>query len=368
MGWESLPADLAAVVAGRISGHADYIRFRAVCSAWRSATAGRPDHLPRQLPFLLLPGKTFTFRSPSENRSYFIPFPTGAHCQILGSSHGWLFLMGPTTNLWLLNPFARSMISLPPVVEMPNLFELVTPSDVEKYRAAMDRRGNRPTLGFWKYLVHKGKLCWDKSSSSGLWVVVAFPKSGLALYRPGDKTWSHAGRYWRFADAELHNGQLYAITLGGILSTIDVSSSSFNETVLVSSPPFPNSQNLSFHLVSSKDLLLVVRTLSGRTTTGLEVFKLNSGELGWTPVTKLSTEVVFLGGGSSAAVPAMGLEGFEGNCVWFIEEGGEEEEEEEEELMCYGLESGEINRAGFGEGERMIGCWPSSAWVIPCLW
>lgn len=178
--WEYLPTDLIISISTCIARNADYIRFRATCSSWRSATDNRPHHLPRQIPFLLLPGETFTFYSPSENRSYLIPFPNGTQYHFLGSSHGWLFLMGPTTSLFLLNPFARSMIALPPVVEIPNLFDQVTPTDVERYRGFMDRGDRLSTIGFWKYLLHKGKLCLDRGST-GFWIAVAFLKSGQRI-------------------------------------------------------------------------------------------------------------------------------------------------------------------------------------------
>lgn len=72
------------------------------------------------------------------------------------------------------------MIALPPVVEIPNLFDQVTPTDVERYRAFMGRGDRTSTVGFWKYLLHKGKLCLDRGST-GFWIAVAFLKSGQIM-------------------------------------------------------------------------------------------------------------------------------------------------------------------------------------------
>ncbi|KAJ4781750.1 F-box protein SKIP23 [Rhynchospora pubera] len=369
--WEDLPTDLIITISTHITRNADYIRFRAACSSWRSATDARPHHLPRQIPFLLLSGDAFTFYSPTEDRSYFVPFPSGSHYHFLGSSHGWLFLVGPTTSLILLNPFARTMITLPPVVEIPNLFDQVTPNDVERYRASMSRGDGAVTVGFWKYLLNKGKLCLD-SGSPGFWIAVAFLKSGLAFYRAGDKTWSHAGRYWQFADAELYNGKLYAITRGGILSTIDVAGS-FKEAVVVSSSPLSFSQDISFYLVASApDLLLVVRKHSDtdgyRKTVGFEVFKLENGDQGWTRVDKLGDRIIFLERGTSVSLPASGLEGCERGCIYFTQGYEPYEEDKGMEIGCYALEGNYTRHLLCCHPDAKSTCWVAPKWITPCLW
>nr|CAD1838463.1 unnamed protein product [Ananas comosus var. bracteatus] len=316
MGWCDLPADVLQLIAARITLHADYIRFRAVCSSWRSAVSSRPCHLPPQLPFLMLPARddpsggsgARNFYSLTEHRTYRLEFPTHKHC--LGSSYGWLVLLGPSTALSLLNPFTGSQLRLPPATQIPHLSDTVTAADVKSRLSEFSgERAKSTSAGFWQHLIRKAKLCRQRSSSSSssskeqCVVVVAFPKAGLAFWQRGRKAWTHAGRYWQFVDVEFYKGKLYAITRGGILSTIEIDTS-VKETVIISSPPFSYNGSSSVYLAESAEGLLLVVRKHG-----------DDGGAG-----SIGDRILIVERGTSMSLPASGLAGCKGNRIYFTDE------------------------------------------------
>ncbi|KAJ1702722.1 hypothetical protein LUZ63_002501 [Rhynchospora breviuscula] len=56
--WSLLAPELLEAIVEKVTSLADYIRFRAVCHPWCSASSPRPHHLPIQIPWLMLPYKT----------------------------------------------------------------------------------------------------------------------------------------------------------------------------------------------------------------------------------------------------------------------------------------------------------------------
>ncbi|XP_072960189.1 F-box protein SKIP23-like [Typha angustifolia] len=375
MDWSLLPEDLLHLVAGRIVIHADYIRFRAVCTSWHFAVSPRPRHLPPQLPFLIFPENSDTVHnlySITENKIYNLKFPD--HHHFLGSSHGWLILQGPSTALSLLNPFTRSKVHLPPATAIPNLFDTVSPADIQRYSDSFEHRKQSTSAGFWSYFIRKAKLCRDESSV-GQFVSIVFPKAGLALWRPGCESWIHAGRYWTFADAEFYKGQLFAITCGGILSTIDFSSP-IKERVLVSSPPFAYHDNTVYLVDSGEELMLVVRKyingdLCHRRTHQFEVFmlELDVRESRWSRMESLGDKILFVERGSSISLPAAGLEGCKGNCIYFSDDYDVylKDHVKTPDVGVFSMEDGNVQQLEcYTPGTKS---WrPFPTWIVPYLW
>ena len=121
-GWSDLPADLLESVLGRLPVP-DRLRFPAVCTAWRSASAAGATRVHAMedvpSPWLMLPFNptaggqrrdTFSearFLSLSDGRTYAIPQPSPAVSDRLcvGSSpDGWLVTADADSVLHLLNP------------------------------------------------------------------------------------------------------------------------------------------------------------------------------------------------------------------------------------------------------------------------
>ncbi|KAJ3706863.1 hypothetical protein LUZ61_010568 [Rhynchospora tenuis] len=124
--WCLLPPELLQFIAEKASSLGDYIRFRAVCHPWRSASSPRPRRLPIQVPWLMLPYNSYgigdstrLFYDLSASKIHRIDLPETRGAQVCGSSYGWLILHnGKVTSLF--NPITRATISLPPYTAPPS--------------------------------------------------------------------------------------------------------------------------------------------------------------------------------------------------------------------------------------------------------
>ncbi|KAJ3706862.1 hypothetical protein LUZ61_010567 [Rhynchospora tenuis] len=124
--WSLLPPELLEAIAEKVTSLGDYIRFRAVCHPWRSASSLRPRHLPIQLPWLMLPYRLDglddyirLFYDLSTSKIHRLHLPETRGAKVCGSSHGWLILhKGMVTSLF--NPITRATISLPPYTAIPS--------------------------------------------------------------------------------------------------------------------------------------------------------------------------------------------------------------------------------------------------------
>ncbi|KAF3336625.1 F-box protein [Carex littledalei] len=120
--WAHLPLAAVYLISEKVNCITDYVRFRAVCSPWRSASLPKPRHLPHQLPWLMIPslkdlredGGVHLFYDlwQSKMRKIHLPETIGKKC--CASYRGWLLLMAPQgTELFLLNPLTRARVQLP---------------------------------------------------------------------------------------------------------------------------------------------------------------------------------------------------------------------------------------------------------------
>ncbi|KAJ3709318.1 hypothetical protein LUZ61_013023 [Rhynchospora tenuis] len=111
MSWSELLSELLAAIAEKLTDLGDYLRFRCVCSKWRSATHSL--HAPKiKIPWLILPSNPSSslrhFYSFSEDRFYRFQVPDCARGSNLlcGSASGWLLASRiDNSYLHLINPF-----------------------------------------------------------------------------------------------------------------------------------------------------------------------------------------------------------------------------------------------------------------------
>ncbi|KAJ3686490.1 hypothetical protein LUZ61_015654 [Rhynchospora tenuis] len=118
--WACLPSEMLNLVAKCLNESSDFVRFRAICHAWRSSTP--ITDLPSQFPWILdnpysSPDTNLRFYSPSINKTYTIPAPRSLDKKILSGppSHGY---MATLSHEWfypisLLNPLTNHEIYLP---------------------------------------------------------------------------------------------------------------------------------------------------------------------------------------------------------------------------------------------------------------
>ncbi|XP_038716358.1 F-box protein SKIP23-like [Tripterygium wilfordii] len=114
--WTRLPVELIEKISESLTIYADYVRFRVVCRTWQTSLPKTPNHLPPQLPWLMVPNAIpdrpcHVFLDLLINKFYFIYLPETSyrkrHC---GSSHGWLIIMDETPNVLVVNPLNRAKL------------------------------------------------------------------------------------------------------------------------------------------------------------------------------------------------------------------------------------------------------------------
>ncbi|KAF3325290.1 F-box protein [Carex littledalei] len=101
----------------KIKSITDYVRFRAVCSPWRSASVAKPRHLPFQPPWLMYPAyknEIQLFYDLWQDKIHKIPLPETVGELCCASYRGWFMLVAcDHTELFLLNPLTRARVELP---------------------------------------------------------------------------------------------------------------------------------------------------------------------------------------------------------------------------------------------------------------
>ncbi|KAJ4802646.1 F-box family protein [Rhynchospora pubera] len=127
--WANIPVDIVGLISEKVKSITDYVRFRAVCSPWRSASLSQPRHVLPQLPWLMIPYMPFPERLPldkkddgvrlfydhreSKMRKLHLPETIGMMC--CASYRGWLLLVAREgKEVFLLNPLTRARVQLPP--------------------------------------------------------------------------------------------------------------------------------------------------------------------------------------------------------------------------------------------------------------
>ncbi|KAJ1693698.1 hypothetical protein LUZ63_010396 [Rhynchospora breviuscula] len=121
--WAYLPQEIVHLISEKVKSIVDYVRFRAVCCSWRSASLPKPRHLPPQLPWLLIAyepqseddkdKETRLFYDLWESKMHKLHPPEISHMNCYASYRGWVmfvscngdFFWGPTGPNCLITVF-----------------------------------------------------------------------------------------------------------------------------------------------------------------------------------------------------------------------------------------------------------------------
>ncbi|KAH0711775.1 hypothetical protein KY289_007734 [Solanum tuberosum] len=153
--WCDLPIELVERISKFVNSHIDILRFRAVCSSWRSAFSPNfkipKSQFPIKLPFpndLFWPYNDISHCNLIESTVYLLQLPhpphTGWLVKILKTSHGKLKILNPLTN--------RVIGDLPD--QKLNLLDIrVSQSEDEKWTTLKD-----PTSKIVDISVYKGNF------------------------------------------------------------------------------------------------------------------------------------------------------------------------------------------------------------------
>ncbi|KAJ3701037.1 hypothetical protein LUZ61_004742 [Rhynchospora tenuis] len=225
--WAYIPPEIVHLISQKVKSITDYVRFRAVCSPWRSASLPKPHNLPPQLPWLMIPyypHKKFV----SEDRFFFdlwegkmrkLHLPETRDMLCCASYRGWLLLAAHPngTEVCLLNPLTRARIQLPP------------------FTASVKHFGDDPDnffvrVNFVSYMdgIEVGKVSFSTDLTDpnclimlNCKITVFNMKCGVIFVcRVGDPCWtsvnSSLNSSLEFPDAMYHNGRFYLLYKEGI--------------------------------------------------------------------------------------------------------------------------------------------------------
>uniref|UniRef100_A0A0E0KK09 KIB1-4 beta-propeller domain-containing protein n=1 Tax=Oryza punctata TaxID=4537 RepID=A0A0E0KK09_ORYPU len=262
--WSNLADGPAGLIAERVLADdvADYVRFRAVCTAWRQCSTHPRQH--DSLDTRFHPRRWFMLREKpnlaAPHRRRFINVATGqcvemdlpeidGHCSFGPTAEGLLVLVHNHTLLVrLLNPFTRHL------TELPSLATLL--------------HRNRFKKCYARDLSTNGHLSVDGAGLAGEGAVALYLSSTrmLAVAKPGDERWTLVNRGTRFVSSLSFAGRFYCISdTADAVMTVKTSENQPPRLVAAAqlSMRYSSIMTDTLHLVENGgELMLVHRTLS----------------------------------------------------------------------------------------------------------
>lgn len=201
----------------------------------------------------------------------------------------------------------------------------------------------------------------------------------LAYCKNGDQSWRMIERARTFCeDVVCISGLFYAVNQAGQIAVCDVSGDypivSFIET------PSQSGADMQYLVGSGDDLLLVTRHLdvcSGYgygllpvlRTKSFAVFRLERSGPIWEEMSSLGDRMLFVGENSSMSLPASGLPGCMGDCVYYTDDYSESNHDGqcgEHDLGIFKLWDGNIYPLPcYPENSHSQLQWPPPVWVSP---
>ncbi|XP_043687854.1 F-box protein At2g26160-like [Telopea speciosissima] len=327
----ALPEDIMMLIISKLD-LVGFHCFSAVCRSWQAMAIAakkiRLLHLRPQLPWLMLssledhhPG----FFSLSHAKVFRLELPEAYGARSFGSNWGWLIMVGKMGRNFLLNPFTRVVIELPPQATLPvqlpsymlyvqtdNLIKkamlLSPPAAVTNNNSNLDDKNNVPSM-----------------ATDDCVVIAIYCIHDLAFCRPGDEKWTALGKSFR--DIIFYDGRLYAITEQCDLKFVELGPHPKVTSCNIARPAeedlcLPTNMGKSFNLVECLGELLMVMKCYLRdslSTVLLKIFKLDPKGQKWTKVKELGDQMLFIGTSTALSVSARDYPGFRGNCIYFTE-------------------------------------------------
>lgn len=350
--WNHLPADLLHTISTHLESSIDTVRFRSVCSTWRSAASARPDALYNPFPdlsqdgfsaelggFFLSKRTIFHLSYPRSSNPSSHSDPNSPHRT--PDSPSWLIKTEPgrTGFLRLFNPMFRSHIK-PLPAGIPNLIDLSNIRVRELGQEYALQYANHTLGGHYSNLYMEKVACLPESDRD--YVVLTVHISGkLAVYKSAGRKWSViSDPKSLYDDVIMFEGKFYAVEGSGRAVMVEAPGT---QNMVVSQVAAPvDGGDRKFLVKLGRDLLLVDIHLGfpaedDDNASGIEdgdlddqndgymmmrpirlrVFKLDKGGQGWVEVRSLGDHVLFLGDNCSFSARASELSGCKGNCICF---------------------------------------------------
>ncbi|MCH82902.1 F-box protein [Trifolium medium] len=334
--WSELPKDLLNLISQQINNEVDLIRFRSICSNWRSSSI--PIHHSNILPFKF-PLLEFPFNIDSINNntsfcnfskcSYFLIKPPPQQQQKTLFRRPWLIRV-------IQNSSGKTKLSQFPLprFDLPSPFQF----SLDLNRFSVLHLGTGFIIDFEKGLIidfEKGPL--PNNYLFPKKVVAVTPRilaillynNHLVLLRSGNERWTDL--LLSIEDICFFKGRIYAVEVSSKTVTIGPEDLSIR---LVANHVLGGGGNIKFLVESEGEMLLVDikesfcfdSYLEGafddafKDALTIDVFRLDEKEKEWVELTSLGDRILFLGDRCSFSVSASDLSAAKGNCVVFMDD------------------------------------------------
>jgi hypothetical protein len=331
--WSELPKDLLYLISQRIDNENDLIRFRSICSTWRSSSI--PNHHTNILPFI------FNFPLLRYVRAYI--HDSDRDNEEASNTNNILFCSLSKRNIFLIKSPPQQQQTL---VHLPWLIR-VTHNSYGKSKLHTSLLNFPFSLDLNKFSVHHlgTDFIIDKSLPYGcmspqkvvavtrviLAVLLGYHRQ-LVLFRCGDESWTDIpDMSSSIGDICVFKGQIYAVEENSG-KTVTIGPEDLSVQLVAS---YKQGSPLLFLVESEGELLLVdvdesllfesddIEDVFWSYSTILEdgltinVFRLDEKERKWAKLTSLGDRILFLGNGCSFS--ASDLSVAKGNCVIFMD-------------------------------------------------
>ncbi|KAK2440308.1 hypothetical protein QL285_011734 [Trifolium repens] len=304
--WSELPMELLNLISQRFDIELDLIRFRSVCSTWRSSSIPNHYHiLPFKYPYPANKRDTSSSRHFSKQNVYLIkPSPQQQQEENQTLLRPWLIRTSQTPHdkTKLFNPLLTNTNAISytqlldfskfSVLQLRTNFITNILSILPEKLVVVTRHGKKPLV-----------FC--------TWTSISPPPHGNDDENVNWKVIPDISI--RYGDLCLYNGVAYAVDNTG--RTIMVRPDDDSGVQLVAEPLIGGG-NIKF-LVESEGDLLLVDVYDSRLK--IDLFKLNEKEKKWVKFTSLGDRVLFLGLVCSFSASASDLCVPKGNCVIFMD-------------------------------------------------
>ncbi|EPS71310.1 hypothetical protein M569_03456 [Genlisea aurea] len=306
--WSSLLPDVLRVIARKLPTIKDYIRFRAVCRSWCGAASITGQLVPREFPWLMFPlsdcAPSLRFLNPQTNDLIYAGSKEEpAALRVVGSSFGWLILLGKCSSIFLLNPLTLAKI------ELPQLF----------WRSPG-----------WHYISTE-RICLSHSPSEDsnfvALAILGYP-GGILYLKNGDSWWRNVYREANsegstvFVDAVYFRGKICAIDGQGSLTVFELSSDHESCSLWNCRQFFPPLNGSMRCLADVMDdlVLISLHFVPDLWTNSVSMFRFDWMGRKWDKLDDLKGRCLFLSEGacSSFSLPSNRALGCEENTIYFI--------------------------------------------------
>ena len=330
--WPDLHPDLLAQILNRLEVD-DFVRFLAVCRAWRSVPTKTKNCRPKpQIPWLLLENPAswcFVRLSPScfdggqeehpEKKIISqceINLPEIAHQRRIGCSQGFLITTDDfSKTLSAVNPLTGAHFPLPPTAAHPDIDEII-----HSYDDMFRRSGNLPS---------KMEVCYKKAAISPSLDTIAvaieinlvsdgFRFDRLVVARAGGTSWTCLLEriIW---DIVFHKGHLHVLDYDGNLHIFDLDCSLEAQSYIPpTQSPGPYTKMFLVESPDGNSLFLLVDDFVGTSLVRkFEVMKLDESQLKWEEIDSMGEVALLFDESSLTSLSTREFPSLKRNCIYF---------------------------------------------------